>query len=128
MENSVLLAKIMGPLFSIILIGVLLNLKAYQKVIGDFFKNSALVYLGGVMALLFGLLIIQFHNVWKLDWVIVITILGWLGLIKGAVLVVYPNAMAKLSEKYQNSTNALMLNSIIMLIIGVFLTTMGYLG
>ncbi|MGB2660886.1 MAG: hypothetical protein WBD04_00680, partial [Candidatus Omnitrophota bacterium] len=66
MGISILLARFLGLLFVIITAGVLLNLKNYQKVMEDFFENSALVYIGGVMALVFGIFLVMFHNIWAL--------------------------------------------------------------
>jgi len=64
METSIFLAKLLGPYCIIVAVGLLFNLKNYQKVIEDFCKNSALLYLGGVLALFFGLLVVLFQNVW----------------------------------------------------------------
>ncbi|MDI6606071.1 MAG: hypothetical protein QME65_02885, partial [Candidatus Omnitrophota bacterium] len=73
MGTSVLIARLLGPYCIIVAAGILLNLKNYQKVMEDFCKNAALVYLGGVFALLFGLLVILFHNIWAANWVVIIT-------------------------------------------------------
>jgi hypothetical protein len=47
------------------------------------------------MALVFGLLIVMFHNVWVGSWEVIITILGWLALLKGVVLLVQPEFAIK---------------------------------
>jgi len=103
------------------------NLKFYQRIIGDFFKNAALLYLGGVMALLFGIVIVLFHNVWVADWPVIITIFGWGGLIKGIWLIVFPNTAGKLTQAYQKKSSLLVVHLIIVLVIGVLLTVKGYL-
>jgi len=127
MGNSVLIAKILGPYCIIVVIGVMCNLKFYQRIIGDFFKNAALLYLGGVMALLFGIVIVLFHNVWVADWPVIITIFGWGGLIKGIWLIVFPNTAGKLTQAYQKKSSLLVVHLIIVLVIGVLLTVKGYL-
>lgn len=126
MENSILLAKIIGPYTVIVAIGLMFNLKFYQKMMEDFFKNTALIYLGGAMALIIGLLIVLFHNVWVAGWVVIITIFGWLGLFKGALLIILPNSVAKLTQAYQKKPVLLMVHMIIILVIGLFLTVKGY--
>lgn len=126
MENSIFLAKLLGPYCIIVAVGILFNLRTYQKVMEDFCKNYALIYLGGVVALLFGLLVVLFHNVWVCNWVVIITIFGWLGLIKGAWLIILPNTVAKLTEAYQKNVALLMVNLVIILALGVFLTVKGY--
>ncbi|MGB2600063.1 MAG: hypothetical protein WBC99_06435 [Candidatus Omnitrophota bacterium] len=126
MGISILLARFLGLLFVIITAGVLLNLKNYQKVMEDFFENSALVYIGGVMALVFGIFLVMFHNIWALNWTVLITILGWSSLIKGILLIVFPNMIFKMTEMCRKSTAVLAVHVIIILALGVFLTIMGY--
>ena len=126
MGNSIFLARLLGPYFIIVAIGVLLNLKTYQKVMGDFVKNAALIYLGGAFALFFGLLIVLFHNVWAANWAVIITIFGWCGLIKGIWLIVFPNSIVKFSEAYLKKTNLLVVHLVVALVLGVVLIILGY--
>ncbi|MBU4346165.1 MAG: hypothetical protein KKH29_02425 [Candidatus Omnitrophica bacterium] len=125
MENSMLLAKIFGSYFIIIALGGLFNLKNYQKVLDDFCKSSALIYLGGIFALVFGLLVLVFHNVWVANWTVIITILGWGALIKGAWLIIFPNTVAKFTQGYQKKTTLLTLHLVIALALGIFLIAKG---
>jgi hypothetical protein len=126
MENSIFLAKILGPYLIIVMLAFLFNPKAYQKILEDFCKNSALVYLGGVFALLFGLLVVLFHNLWMAGWPVIITIFGWMGLIKGVWLIVFPNTVAKFNQAYQKKTALWTVSLAIALILGIFLTVKGY--
>ncbi|MFH1441280.1 MAG: hypothetical protein ABIH18_04485 [Candidatus Omnitrophota bacterium] len=126
METSIFFAKLLGSYFIIIGIGILFNLKTYQKLVEDFFKNYALIYLGGLMALIFGLLTVLFHNVWAADWVVIITIFGWMGIIKGIWLIVFPNAAAKMTQFYKQKASLLLVHSLIVLGLGVFLAVKGY--
>ena len=126
MESSIFLAKLLGPYCIIVAVGVLFNLKSYQKVMEDFFKNSALLYLGGVMALLFGFLIVLFHNLWAANWTVVITIFGWAGIIKGIWLIILPNSASKMTALYRKNTALLKIHLLIIIALGVFLTVMGY--
>ncbi len=128
MENAIVIARIIGPYFIIAGLGFLFNLKNFQKVMEDFSKNSALLYMGGVMALFFGLLIVQFYNVWKVQWTLIITILGWMSLIKGVVLIVFPKVLIKLMESYQKNTVPIIVHLVIGFALGIFLTLKGYLG
>ena len=128
MGNSVFLAKILGPYCIIIATGILCNLKSYQKVIENFCKNSALLYLGGILAFLFGFLIVLFHNVWVADWPVIITIFGWGGLIKGAWLIIFPSTLTKLTKACHEETILLLTLLFVptSAVFGIFLTVMGY--
>lgn len=126
MENSTFLAKLIGPYMVIVAIGMMLNRKSYQRIMEDFFKNPALICLGGVVALIIGLLIVLFHNVWVGSWPVIITIFGWLGLIKGTCLIILPNSVAKLTQVYQKKTALLIVHLVIILALGILLVLRGY--
>ncbi len=127
METSIILAKILGPYCLIVALGGLLNLKVYQRVISEFMTNAALVYLGGILALLFGLLVLRFHHIWTLDWRIIITIIGWMGIIKGICLILFPGSLAQVAKWYQKSPVFLASHLILALVLGIILTVVGYL-
>lgn len=124
--TSVFLARLLGPYCIIIAIGVLLNRKTYYKVMEDFFKNAAVVYIGGILALLFGLLVVLTHNIWIANWAVLITIFGWSGIIKGALIIIFPNALSRFIEIYKNKPALLVFNLLLILAIGAVLTFFGY--
>jgi hypothetical protein len=121
METSKILARIIGPVMIIPAIGIFLNFNAYQGMIGEFSKSPSLCYLGGFMALLMGLIILQFHNRWEAGWSVVITILGWIALIKGVALIIFPG-----SSWYVTSPTTLIISLGISCAVGIFLTIKGY--
>jgi len=126
MENSILLAQLLGPYLTIVGIGIFVNPKHCQQVAHEYTQSAALIYFGGILALFFGLLIILFHNNWAANWTVIITLFGWLGLIKGACLIIIPEKMKKFAERYQGSTRPLTIQALIVLAIGVFLMYKGY--
>ena len=128
MGNSILLAQLLGPYLAIVGIGIFLNPKNCQQMAHEYIQSAALIYFGGIMALFFGLLIILFHNVWATNWTVIITLFGWIGLIKGACLMIIPEKMKKFAERYQRSTRPLKIQAMIILVLGVFLMLKGYCG
>jgi len=126
MESSMFFARLLGSYFVIVAIGVLLNLKIYQRMMEDFCKNVALIYLGGILALWFGLIVVLLHNVWVANWTVIITIFGWAGILKGAWLIMLPNTVTRFTEVYQKKTVALRIHLTVVLALGVFLMIKGY--
>lgn len=57
------------------------------------FKSKVSVYFGGIMAAVAGALIILYHNTWEANWTTVITVLGYLALLKGALLLMFLKQM-----------------------------------
>ena len=128
MSTSLTLANILGPMLVIIAVGILLNINAYQEMIGEMQASSSLWYLGGLLALMFGLLIVQWHNVWVWQWPVVITVLGWAGLLKGILLLVFPKSIVRWAGLYQRNTLAMKVHAAFALLLGLFLTVMGLTG
>ncbi|HMK35597.1 MAG TPA: hypothetical protein VK463_11050 [Desulfomonilaceae bacterium] len=128
MESSRVLARIVGPLLVISAVGIFLNLEAAQRLIEEYSKSFALCYLGGFMALLLGLVILQFQKTWETRWPVVITILGWIAVVKGAVLIVFPRQVLHLWSPIAVSPYPLIVSSAVSLAAGVFLTIKGYRG
>jgi hypothetical protein len=126
MEHSLLISRILGPLFIVITVGVLSNFDYYLKMINGFIAQPIILYMGGVMALFFGLLIVEFHNVWVADWVVIITLLGWISLLKGCLLLMAPESTVKMFKVYAKNTNTIKVQIAGGLLIGIFLTFVGY--
>lgn len=126
METSVFIARIFGLCYLIIGIGFIFNRKAFQQLMDDFCKNAALLFYGGLLALVIGLVIILTHNVWVANWTVIITIIGWIGLIKGIWIIVFPDTVYKFMQAYQRNKNLLIVHSIVALIFGAVLTFFGF--
>lgn len=127
MDHSIFLAKIIGPYCIIAALGIFFNRDIYQKMMEDFSNDAALLYLGGAIALLIGFLVVLTHNIWVAGWPVMITIFGWLGIIKGSWLFIFPDTVAGYIEAYQKKPILLFLHVLVILAIGLFLTFAGYL-
>ncbi len=128
MENSALIARIMGPALVIIAAGMLVNFKNCRKLLDEFTSNTALTLAFGLMSIVLGLLVIQFHNVWKLHWSLIITISGWSMLIKGIILNIAPSSLGRWTQIYKKNSALLVVWLILAIAIGIFLAIMGYVA
>ena len=99
MEWSVFIARVISVVYLAAGLGAISSTDAYRKVTDDMFNNAALVYLTGFTAVVLGCLIVQYHNFWRPDWTVLITIIGWLALIKGVLLIAFPQSVQRFSEK-----------------------------
>src|SRR6266446_6945915 len=88
--NSVFLARLMGPIMAVVGIGVFVNGAVYRSLADEFLRSRALIYLSGLLLMTAGMAIVLNHNVWVAGWTVLITILGWLATIGGAVRIICP--------------------------------------
>ena len=126
MGTSIFIARVFGLCYLVLGVGLLFNRKAFQQVMGDFCKNAALVFFAGIFALVVGVVIILTHNVWVANWTVMITIIGWLGFIKGIWIIVFPNTVPKFMQAYQKNENLLIVHSIGVFVFGAVLTFFGF--
>lgn len=86
-----LIAKLFGVVYITYGLGMILSRDYYRKALDKMFDDPGFMQLGGMMALIAGMLLVTYHNVWQGGWPIVITIFGWLALVKGVMFIVFPN-------------------------------------
>jgi len=99
METSIFLAKLLGPLLAIVALSILMNGNTFNHILKEFPKSSYVLYLSGLMAYAMGALIVLNHNVWVMDEFVIITVLGYLALVKGILILLFPDGMVKLVSK-----------------------------
>ena len=96
MQRSIYLAKLIGPVMAAIGIGMLLNSAVFRILAEQFLSSYALIFLAGLITLFAGIALVLAHNVWTPDWRVIITILGWLSVIGGALRIIAPNLVARI--------------------------------
>jgi hypothetical protein len=126
MTTSFLLAKVLGIIYVVLGVGVLVNFRTLPQAVDDFFKNTGLTFLGGLVTAIIGLVIIALHNVWQGHWSLIITILGWFALVKGAVLIIRPQLLAKATRPFTRSALLMVVDGCFILALGIFLAIMGF--
>ena len=126
MENSVFIARILGPCMLIVALGFMRNRGFYQRVMEDYCKNAFMVFFGGMLALIIGIVIVLCHNYWVAEWYLVITIYGWGAIIKGAWLLVFPNTVPKFMQAYQKNKALFTAHIVFVVLFGAYMTLFAY--
>jgi hypothetical protein len=126
-SNSIFLARLIGPLGVALGVAVLLNRAAVHAVTGELARNPALVFLLGLITFPAGLAVVLTHNVWVVDWPVLITIQGWLTTIAGAFRIVAPQDAVRFGRRVYERPNGPLFSAAIWLGFGGILTFFGYL-
>ncbi|MBA3813841.1 MAG: hypothetical protein H0X26_05040 [Alphaproteobacteria bacterium] len=127
MENSIFLAKALGIYLIFISMTFVLCEKRLKDLILDMTKNSALMLVAGFMGLIVGILLVVSHNHWVKDWRVIITVVGWMALLKGMSLILFPDLIVKMSKQWINNKFAYYTTFLLSFLIGVILIYFGYL-
>jgi hypothetical protein len=126
MQRSIYLAKLIGPLFAAIGIGMLLNTQTYLAMAEQAVHNYALIYIAGLITLAAAIAIVLAHNVWAPDWRLIITILGWLGVIGGTLRIVWPQLAEQVGTTLLTHREVPMVAGFAVLVLGGVLSYFGY--
>lgn len=126
MELSLYLAKVFGLYLLIMAVFFAFRREQLEASIRDLFSSQGMLLVSGALALILGLMIVIAHPVWECSWRVVITILGYLGILKGIMRICYPKAAKEAAFKIMNKCSHCRL--IIVLALALFLIYHGFRG
>lgn len=125
MDTSIFLAKVSGLYLGIIAVAMLIHGQKFRNLIPEM-SSPIFTFIGGAIALLLGILIVVSHNVWVAKWPVLITILGWLALIKGVVRLLFFGVSTTINEVYRKNSLVYYVTVIVLLAAGIYLSYTGF--
>ena len=126
MQTSIFVAKLLGPIFVLVGIAIMSKPEAFRALLKEFIASRALMYLAGVLGLVGGLALVLTHNVWVLDWRLIITLIGWLSIARAVVTIFQPQLIVSLGLKAIEHRTVFFGAAVIDLVIGLTLSYFGY--
>ncbi|HEX3858501.1 MAG TPA: hypothetical protein VHV58_02785 [Pseudolabrys sp.] len=126
MQQSLTIARLIGPLLAVIGVGMLANGEVYRDMAQQFLVAYPYIYFSGVMLLVGGLIILNMHNVWTSDWRSVITAVGWIATCIGAFRIFAPQFANFIGTGIIAHTGFFLGAGCGLLALGGFLTFKGY--
>ncbi len=124
MDLSLFVAQVAAIVYLSVGVGMLLDKKYYAKLLEGIMKDTTAMYIGGFMALIAGFTLVTFHNEWVKSWEVLVTIIGWIALIKGVMLLAFPSTLVGMTKSWVNAKN-LKTFSVIVIALGL---VFGYFG
>ena len=107
-------------------IGMLINRDFYKKLFDDFCESSAVMYIGGVATLVIGYLILAHRGIrCTQDLAMILSLIGWLALIKGILILVRPNMMIAMTKAMMKG-NLLKILPVIIILLGLAFSFLGF--
>jgi hypothetical protein len=127
MTTSIFLAKLIGPFALALGLALVFQGTGFRAFASEFMASPALIFLSGVITLPAGLAIVLTHNVWTPDWRVVITIVGWLAVVTGAIRMIVPQQAAAKARGVIAQPLIPKIGAAIWLAIGALLCFYGYI-
>jgi hypothetical protein len=127
MTTSIFLARLIGPVALALGLALVIQGSGFRAFATEFMASPALIFLSGIITLPAGLAIVLTHNVWTPDWRVVITIIGWLAIVTGAIRMIFPQQAAAKARVVIAHPALPKIGAALWLAIGVLLCFFGYI-
>jgi hypothetical protein len=118
--NTIIIAQVLGIFFAVMGLSMVVNSKAVARAVEASVQDKGSLFLWGIIALLIGATIVAFDSAWTSGIAPLVTILGWIALLKAAFILILPDAAASLYKRF-NKSGMLVLCGIVALVLGFFL-------
>jgi len=129
MDISLFLAQVFALYFIVAGISIMAKQDALREMVRHLANNSFMLYFAGFFVFILGSLIVLSHNVWDGSWRVLITVVGWLTLLKGASYLLLPQkTLEKWVSAWSNNKSWMMTGGLIMLVVGLYLAYIGFLA
>lgn len=104
MVSSKRLGKIIGLYMMIVGMAMILRMDEFTHLIQNLMQDKPLMFVTGFFTLILGLIMVVSHNVWQRNWRLINTLIGWIVLLKGSSLILYPHVMDQLTLLFLQHT------------------------
>jgi len=95
MQHAMMVAAIFGPFLFILGFWMLIYHENMMKVITSMKNTPAAFYLIGAINLFLGLVVVNEYNVWNWSAAVLVTLLGWVLIIRGLLCLFVPQSFVK---------------------------------
>ena len=126
MQLSLFLAQLIGLTTAIFALAAFFRPGFVREGMADLQRSAMTRLLFGFIALVSGLAIVLFHNLWVGDWRLVITLIGWGGIIKGFVAIAQPATLLSLGDVFYRTEGRTRIVLVCALLFGLWLTAIGF--
>lgn len=128
MSDQMLLGAVVGPMYLVLGLSILLYSGVWQKIASEWEKNHFSMLALMAFNLVFGLFIINMHNVWEWSPYVIITITGWGAFLKAVTYFLLPGDSLKKMIKLMNCKCYYQIAGAIVALLGAWLSYLVYLA
>jgi len=126
MNVSVAITQVLGIIFAVMGLSVVIDRKEVSTALERVTQDRGFLWLWSFLILTMGAVIVVMNNVWTSGLPLLVTILGWLTIIKGAFLLLLPGPAISLYRKC-NTNGVLIFGGIVAFILGLVLLYLGFI-
>ncbi|MFZ1177671.1 MAG: hypothetical protein WAO15_15645 [Mycobacterium sp.] len=119
-------SRVLGPFLVIVDVTAVARASDMQTLLSQFEANSMWAFVSGAFILLFGLIIVAAHQYWAGAAAIIVSLLGWLIVLRGLLLVAFPKVFVSVANNMIGAQAWWISLCVVFALIGVYLTYVGW--
>jgi hypothetical protein len=124
MELSLFLAKLLGVYMLIVSVELMARRREFEGAVRDFASSRGLIVFSGSVSLILGLAIAIGHPVYEFNFRGLITLLGYLLILRGMWRMAFPSRLQKkMADCFHQGYKEIL---IILIVLGIYLTYSGF--
>lgn len=124
--NTIALTQVLGIIFAAMGLSVLVNKKSMVALVEESFANKGFLWIIGLFTLIMGVVIVAMNNLWTSGLQLVVTIIGWVAVIKGLFIMLLPETSVWFYRRMGKS-GVITIGGVIALILGLILIYKGFM-
>jgi len=117
---AIVLAHIFGICFIVLGLSMILNKNWTAVVVEEMANNQGILWLAGLITVTMGSIIVVLNNSWAFGLPLFMSILGWLTLLKGAIILIFPGSSISYYRK-MNRGNIFVWGGVFVFILGLIM-------
>ena len=123
---AIWISKLLGPVILALAVPMIVTPARLQETTRRFLADGPLVLISGVLAMTPGLAIVNTHNVWVLNWTLIVTLFGWALVLGGTTRIVAPQLVDTVGGAMMERSQLTRIAGVFWALLGAFLTFEGY--
>lgn len=121
-----LFARVLGPFLIVVPLAAALRAPQMQSLLADFEANPLWPWVVGAYVLVLGLVVVALHSSWNSPPAVIISALGWLLVLRGVLLMVFPTAFMAAANAVIGAGLAWRIGYVGLALVGLYLTAVGW--
>lgn len=115
-------ARILGPYLTIVAVVVLFRTPDMRILLTEFTETAVWPWVMGAFILLGGIAIVATHQTWRGPAAVIVSVLGWLLVARGVLLLAFPETFAELANRTIDAGGVWRSVVVVLGLIGLYLT------
>lgn len=120
-------ARVLGPFFTVVAVIAAARGSAMASILAQFTAGEVWSWVVGAFVLAGGIAIVAFHQYWRTPAAAIVSVIGWLLVVRGVLLMAFPTVFASVAQRLTASIDSWQWLYIAMALVGLYLTYVGWM-